>query len=348
MKKICVFTLYADKGGSSQYRTYIFKEELEKYFDLKWFYFWNNNYVVKYMHNKKKYFLNIIFQYIVSLIKRFFQLNYIAPKCDVIYIQKAIIPKINSTFLKKAKKRKCRIVFDVDDAIYLFDNGCTDNIAKMSDIIICGNNTLKEHYQKLGCKCMILPTVENTFRYKPFWKNTFNNKIIGWIGSEASIHNLELIVKPINELIKKHQEIEFHIICDYDYGYLKKIKNSKLIKWDKERYIKDLSEISIGIMPLKNTNFNQGKCGFKLVQYLNMKKPVIGSDVGVNSDIIKGNGLIADNEMQWINAIESLLYDEKLYNRCCEHIESVFLKEYHFENISKKLINILNRENRSS
>ena len=56
MKKLCVFTLYAEKGGSSQYRAYIFRKELEKHFNVvNWSYFWNNNYATKYMHNKKKY-----------------------------------------------------------------------------------------------------------------------------------------------------------------------------------------------------------------------------------------------------------------------------------------------------
>ena len=48
-KKLCVFTLYSEKGASSQYRTYIFKKELEKLYDVRWYSFWNDNYVTKYM-----------------------------------------------------------------------------------------------------------------------------------------------------------------------------------------------------------------------------------------------------------------------------------------------------------
>lgn len=56
MKNLCIFTLYTETGASSKYRAYIFQEELEKNFNVQWFPFWNDTYITKYMHNKKKYF----------------------------------------------------------------------------------------------------------------------------------------------------------------------------------------------------------------------------------------------------------------------------------------------------
>ena len=53
MKKLAVFTLYDEKGASSQYRAYIFKEMLDEQFETNWYYFWDDIYVTKYMRNKK-------------------------------------------------------------------------------------------------------------------------------------------------------------------------------------------------------------------------------------------------------------------------------------------------------
>ena len=343
MKRICVFSLYADKGASSQYRMYIYREKLEKRFEVKWFYFWNNEYVTKYMRNKKKYIIQIIVQYIRASIVRWVQLNFIAPKADIIFLQKACIPKLKNHFLNKAKSKGVKIIFDVDDAIYLNGRDNSDDIAKISDLIICGNKTLQAHYEMVNKRCVVLPTIENTLLYRPYWHDTFEKKNIGWIGSKTTVENLEIIVKPLNKVIARHPEVNFYIISDDDSGYVKRITNAHLIQWNKQTYIEELSKLSIGIMPLKDTEFNRGKCGFKLIQYLNMKKPVIGSGVGVNTAIIDGNGIIANTEDEWEEAFERILFNRSEYCRYIKNIESVFFKEYHFETVSEKLLNLLEK-----
>ncbi|PWM79140.1 MAG: hypothetical protein DBY41_08085 [Clostridium sp.] len=341
-KKLCVFTLYADKGGSSQYRSYLFKETLENNFDVKWYYFWNNQYATKYMHNKKKYFLVIALQYIIAIVKRWYQLQFIASKCDVIFIQKASIPKLKKTFLKKIKKKHIRIIFDVDDAVYLDKKDNSNEIACFADVVICGNETLKKHYEKYCKKIIVFPTIENTEKYMKYWSSNFTSKSIVWIGSKTTVKNIELVVNPINKVINRHPEVKLYIISNDALDFPNRIKNCSLIKWEKEKYIKDLSNKSIGIMPLYDTEYNRGKCGFKLVQYLNMKLPVIGSPVGVNTQIIEGNGLLASTEEEWEKSFEKLLFNEEFYNDCVKHIEDDFLRKYSYATISNKLIDVLN------
>lgn len=342
MKKLCVFTLYAEKGASSQYRAYIFKEELEKHFDLTWYTFWNDAYATKYMHNKKKYIIPIIAQYITSCIRRFVQLLFIAPKYDVVFIQKASIPKLKNTFLKRIKNSGTRIVFDVDDAVYAAKNDNSNMIASVADCVVCGNDTLRKHYSEYSSNCVVLPTVENTYKYEKYWTNSCKEKIIGWIGSKTTVDNFDLVIESLNEVTRKHPEVKIAIISNTALDYTDRINNSYLVPWNKETYIEELSKFSIGIMPLKDNEINRGKCGFKLIQYLNMKKPVIGSNVGVNGEIIEGNGIVADSKEEWAEAIEKLLYDPDFYLTCVEHINNTFLKKYHFSIVSRQLIEILN------
>lgn len=340
MKKICVFTLYSDKGASSQFRTYIYKNALEHDFDVRWFYFWNEKYVTKYMVNKRKYLIQIFAQYVISTIKRTLQLLFIAPHCNVLYIQKTCFPKLKILMLKHLKN-KVRIVFDVDDAVYLSKGDNSDRIAAVSNAVICGNENLKEHYSHINKQCYVIPTVENTNVYVPFWKDTFDQKSIGWIGSKATLDNLDLIVDPINNVIQKHPEVKFYIISNDPGDYIKRIANAVFIPWKKETYIEELSKFTIGIMPLKDTDYNRGKCGFKLIQYLNMRKPVIGSPVGVNRNIIFGNGLLVEDEKQWETAFEEILFDRNLYESFIDHIDHNFFKEYHFDTAYGKLKEIL-------
>ncbi len=183
----------------------------------------------------------------------------------------------------------------------------------------------------------MIPTVDNTNLYSVHWKDTFDNKIIGWIGSKTTINNFDLIIDALNEITKRHPEVKIAIISNTALDYTDKIKSSYLISWSAETYLKALSTFTIGIMPLKDNEFTRGKCGFKLIQYLNMKKPVVGSDVGVNGEIINGNGIVANSTEEWVDAIELLLYDENRYRECVKHIENEFFDKYHFDNIAKKI-----------
>ncbi len=337
-KKLTVLTLYTKEGASSNYRALIFKDKLEKEFEVNWFSFWNSKYSSIYMHNKKKYLFPILVAYLTGIISRLWQLYFVTPKSEILFIQKAVIPKIDNTFLKHLKRKNIRIIFDVDDAIFLFGKDNSHEIAGLADVVICGNNNLKEHYLQFNDNCVVLPTTDVTQKYKLFWKDTFEKKVIGWIGSKTTIDNLFQVVEPINKLIEKHPEVSFNIISNDALEFPNLIKNTKLIKWDSETYLKDLSELTVGIMPLNDNEWNRGKCGFKLIQYLNMKKPVIGSDVGVNGQIISQNGYKAKTEDDWYNALEKLLVNRKIYDSCLENIDKNFFSEYHYDVVAEKLV----------
>jgi glycosyltransferase involved in cell wall biosynthesis len=294
------------------------------------------------MFNKKKYAINILFAYVVAFIKRFFQLLFIATRSDICFFQKACIPKSSFNVFKWLKRKKIRIIFDVDDAIYTGKRDFSDMIAKFSDIVICGNETLVQHYRDFSSNVILLPTIENTNLFRPYWKDTFDNKTIGWIGSMTTIDNLDIVVNPINRIVEKYPQVNFLIISNSALDYTSKIKNTRLVKWNNESYISDLSSISVGIMPLKDNEVNRGKCGFKLIQYLNLKKPVIASDVGVNREIVANNGFLANSEDNWYVCLEKLLFSSEEYEKKVQYIEKEFLEKYNYSKNVNRLIEILN------
>jgi glycosyltransferase involved in cell wall biosynthesis len=320
----------------------MYKEKLEKSFNISIFHFWSNKYITKYTFNKKKYLVPIVLEYIANILKRLWQLYVTAPRCDIIFVQKGIIPGINRTFLTHLRKQKKRIVFDVDDAIYLKKGDNSDSIASQSSVIICGNEELASHYKEINSNCVILPTIEDTRKFRSYWSDTFDNKILGWIGSGVTLENLDLIVDAINSIVELHPEVQFHIISNDPGDYLERIRGSKFIKWQLDSYMSELSRFTVGLMPLKDIPINYGKCGFKLVQCLSMKKPVIATDLGVNSQIVGRAGMLADSREEWVEAFEELLFHKEAYDECVRNIEDSFLKEYNFDSIASRLIDIIN------
>ena len=91
----------------------------------------------------------------------------------------------------------------------------------------------------------------------------------------------------------------------------------QLIPWQGETEVHELNCFDVGIMPLPETSWEKGKCGFKLIQYMACGLPVIASPVGVNKEIVEHgvNGFLAGDTKEWIQYLEELKKNPGL---CCK------------------------------
>ena len=86
----------------------------------------------------------------------------------------------------------------------------------------------------------------------------------------------------------------------------------------------------IGIMPLEDTPWEKGKCGFKIIQYLSLGIPAIASPVGVNGEIIEHgkNGFLAASEEEWYKYLKLLLLDHSKRAGFGEHGQKKIREHY--------------------
>ena len=346
MRVMSIFCLYGSLGASSNYRILQYCNDLEEKLIIKPFVFWPDVYNEKLIYDKEKYKFVVFIMYVYSVLKRLFQIVFIANETDIIFIQKCLFPKIKFMhkvlFMNKDKK----IIYDVDDAVYLDNASDSNSIAQKADLVIVGNHQLALYYSQLNEKIVLIPTADMTEKYRKHIISTFDKKVIGWIGSKSTIENLELVIEPLNEIIERHPEVEFHYVCDKDYGFSKLISNAYFIRWQPDEYISDMANFSIGIMPLNYNEFNASKCGFKLIQYMNLEKPVIATDLGENGKIVGMCGFIVKNDDEaWINALENLLYNEQTYKRCVANIQCSFFDVYSYKTVLHKLMNAIESVN---
>lgn len=70
-------------------------------------------------------------------------------------------------------------------------------------------------------------------------------------------------------------------------------------------------------MPLFDTPWERGKCGYKLIQYMACGVPVIASPIGVNQEIVAHgvNGFLAGSPDEWKHALATLMADPGLRTR---------------------------------
>jgi glycosyltransferase involved in cell wall biosynthesis len=85
-------------------------------------------------------------------------------------------------------------------------------------------------------------------------------------------------------------------------------------RWSSEEEQSDLESFDIGIMPLSNDLWSQGKCGLKILQYYSVGIPVVCTPVGVNRDLVEDgvNGFWARDEEEWKKSILKLIKEEGL------------------------------------
>ena len=134
---------------------------------------------------------------------------------------------------------------------------------------------------------------------------------IGWTGTHSTLKQLTPLFPLLEEI---HREIPFRFLLIADTPPDPLPPFVEFRKWKKETEIEDLLEIDMGIMPLYDTDWERGKCGFKALQYMALEKPAVISSVGVNKEIIENEkqGFLCEaiplNEnSEWKKALSSLL-----------------------------------------
>ncbi|MEO5644430.1 MAG: glycosyltransferase family 4 protein [Bacteroidia bacterium] len=246
---------------------------------------------------------------------------------DIIFIFREALITGSIKFEKLFRESKAKIVFDFDDAIWKLDvsdanrrfsflknPAKTAEIIALSDVVFAGNAYLADYAGKFNKNIAIVPTTIDTAEYLPVNHEKDPAKIIvGWSGSITTIKHFEFAL-PFLEILKNKfgDKLEIKVIGDANY------RNEKLgikgIGWSRENEIHELSTFDIGIMPLPDDEWANGKCGLKGLQYMALNIPTLMSPVGVNSEIVQDgvNGFLPANKQEWVATIETLIADPAL------------------------------------
>jgi glycosyltransferase involved in cell wall biosynthesis len=280
-----------------------------------------------------------------------------ANEFDIIFIFREALITGSIKFEKLFRQSKAKIVFDFDDAIWKLDvsdanrmfsflknPGKTAEIIALSDIVFAGNNYLAEYAGKFNKNVAIVPTTIDTAEYIPVSHPKNPAKIIiGWSGSITTIKHFEFAL-PFLEILKNKfgDKIEIKVIGDANYV------NEKLgvkgIGWNKENEIRELSTFDIGIMPLPDDEWANGKCGLKGLQYMALNIPTLMSPVGVNSEIVQPgvNGFLPSNTDEWVENIETLIADPELRIRMGNAARKTVEEKYSVNAWKEKYLELFN------
>jgi glycosyltransferase involved in cell wall biosynthesis len=245
---------------------------------------------------------------------------------DYVFVQREaapIGPPIFEWCFSKLLRKK--LIYDFDDAIWM--HNVTENnklagnlkcfwkvkyICKWSHKVSVGNEFLAQYAKQFNSNVVYNPTcVDTANRFNRTACQNSQKITIGWTGSHSTLQFLEQAIPALKQLELRHS-FRFLVICNEQPSF--DLQSLDFIYWKKDTEIEDLLQMNIGIMPSKNDEWNEGKCGFKIIQYLSLGIPAVASPVGVNKKIIDDgiNGFLCSTEEEWIDALSQLLNDENM------------------------------------
>ncbi len=272
-------------------------------------------------------------------------------KYHVVIIQKKT--SLNRVELYLAKKLANKIIYDFDDATMFHElehrKPLTGknfikflNTINIADAVVAGNDFLLSFCKSNVTDIYKLPTPINTERYFPLVKK--NKKIVslGWVGVPGSMGHLIKLL-PILKNLSSKLPLELIVISKKNLFYRGlKIRN---IEWELDKENIYLNLIDIGLMPLDDSIWTNGKGGYKLIQYGAVGLPSIGSPVGINKEIIIHNktGLLANSADEWKKYLELLIKSASLRKKMGREARKHVLSEYSLKVYAKKYAAIIKK-----
>ena len=255
-------------------------------------------------------------------------LQHAAEVADLLFIHREVFPLGRKLFFKSLKKFSGPIVYDYDDAMFLPQRqsrgllsrlevlDAPKDVMQLSDLVLAGNPFLAEYARRYARRVVHLPTCIDTDQFHPIPRGDGALPLrVGWIGSHSTAKYF-MSLGPMLEHTASRHPFRVYVVGNPTALRLTGIDVEE-VPWSLEREVEDFQRCDIGLYPLGNDAWAQGKCGFKAIQFMACGVPVVASAIGVNCDIIRDgvNGFLAATEDEWIEKLGRLLSDAALRQR---------------------------------
>lgn len=323
-KRLVAYPRYSRLGASSRVRLFQFEEVLSKNgWDVS-FHPFSADAFLQARYRGKNAWVSVASSYL----RRIHSL-WDMRSADLVWVEKELIPWAPAWFERAiASYRGKKIVYDFDDALHeqfrgnrhaivraTLSNKIADTVQQSSGVLV-GNRALERYFSRvIGVTTWYLPSTVDMSRLNSTDQTAGGERkpfVFGWIGTpvtyEAYVAPLLLLFESIADKLGS----EFWVI-----GVPKPSETSAVVKylpWSLEAEGSLLRKIDVGIMPLRDDAWARGKCGYKLLQYMAVGKPVVASAVGANEEIVSHGetGYLVREDDDWEVYLTALAANHKL------------------------------------
>lgn len=250
-----------------------------------------------------------------------------------------------------------RLLFDFDDAIFLPylshvhpwigslkpKRRVAQSIA-LARWVIAGNEYLASYARQHNPNVVVIPTPVDAARYRPRDRAGDGQRIvIGWIGSRSTVAYLDPLREVFARLSRACPGVEIRVVGgSFFTNGLPNVINRP---WQLERELEELQAFDIGIMPMPNDPWTQGKCAFKAILCMSVGIPVVCSPVGVTREVVQDgrNGFLASTDEEWFERLSRLIADPLLRRQMGSVARRTVEERYAVARTAEALIDVLRK-----
>lgn len=251
-----------------------------------------------------------------------------------------------STYVTLERCTSAPRVLDVDDAIWAHRRGAfTARLAQLCALVICGNRFIEEYFNQLGRPTIVVPTAVDTVRFHPRDDTLPTGTLsIGWVGVSSGLRYLEERADALATALRAVPQARLRIMSNA----APRLPSVPSDRWTFEPWAADreagfIRSLDIGIMPLADTEFERGKCSYKMLLYMSSGVPVVVSPVGMNADVLAlgSVGLGPRTDREWTEALVDLATDAEWRRRAGTTGRVLVVRHFEREQVAARLAGTL-------
>jgi glycosyltransferase involved in cell wall biosynthesis len=306
---------------------------------------------------KRGYFFSKIFYTILGYLTRSIDL-FNLHKYDVVYVHLWVTPLGMPIFEWFYRKKSKRLVYDIDDLIYLSTpkdginsffkhlKGRTKPIylMKVSDHVITCTPYLDKFVKKYNHNTTDISSTIDTDLYYPKEDYLVKNGspfILGWSGSHSTSKYLYLLTPLFIKL--KNSGILFKLVVMGDTEFNIDGISVEALPWNCTYEIDVIRSFDIGLYPLPDEEWVYGKSGLKALQYMGLGVPTVAMAIATNFRIINNgyDGYLASSINEWYDIIIELIKRKDLRESIGKNGRKRVVDNFSVLSNSERYINIL-------
>jgi glycosyltransferase involved in cell wall biosynthesis len=212
-------------------------------------------------------------------------------------------------------------VYDFDDALFLGSTAsvnrrfrwakqetrrCVEYLRR-TRLVIAGNAFLAAEASRHAHRVEVVPSCVDPARQDLHVHEERDVTVVGWIGSRTTSAYLPMVLPAIERLNRDRLRAKLVLVGADPALEAPWIEHRP---WSLAAANDDLASFDVGVMPLPDTEWARGKCGYKALQYFAAGIPAVASPVGVAPELIgQDRGILAASPEDWSAALERLVAD---------------------------------------
>jgi hypothetical protein len=249
---------------------------------------------------------------------------------------------------------KRRLVYDIDDALFLESPLEVSLLLKVSDIVLVGGHELYNYARRYNKNVRLMPTCIDAEKVpRSSCRKNDGPVVLGFVGSPSTTIFLSELLTPLTELAKT-QDFEVVVASahrreeykPYDWVFEKfREKNIKIqpLLWDLQTENQIMENIDVGLAPLPNREWERYKCGFKVINYMAAGIPPVASAVGEHKFIIRDgvDGFLCRTSADWTCKLKKLIEDSKFRESMGNNARKTVESRYSLKRNTEELVRLL-------